>query len=218
MEPQAALRETLELILGCEPGVAEALLACGRVQAAARRDCIARQGDLLGTMWLVIEGELKIESAASSGRTSRLALCGPGDWLGSYARPTVYLADIVAIEPARLLAFPSGELPRLAAGHPLLGGALALSFARQLENTIARLDARSTLSSRGRIHAELLQRAGDGLEIAPPPVVAELAMTAQTTRETASRAIAELERRGIITRTARSLRINSPRLLADLVV
>ena len=82
----------------------------------------------------------------------------------------------------------------------------------------AKLDARSTLTARGRIYAELARRAGERLAIAPPPVIAELAHIAQTTRETASRAIAELERRGIVARSAEMLRINSPRLLAELVV
>ena len=218
MEGDAYLCATLEVILSCESDVAAALFAQGRVRPVERRGHIAHQGDRLETMWLVLEGKIKIESSSSSGRTSQLALCGPGDWVGQYARAASYPADIVALEPSRLLGFASGDLPRLAASHPELGATLAMSFARQLENVTAKLDARSTLTARGRIYAELLQRAGDGLAIAPPPVVAELAHAAQTTRETASRAIAELERRGIVARTAEVLRINSPRLLSDLVV
>ena len=117
-----------------------------------------------------------------------------------------------------MLAFASGDLPRIAASHPHLGATLAASFARQLENLTARLDARSTLTARGRICSELLRRAGDGLVVKPPPIVVELAHAAQTTRETASRTVAELERRGIVARTTEELRISSPRLLSDLVI
>ncbi len=208
----------LETALSCDADVAAALFAQARPRAVDRRAYVVRQGDRLERMWLVLDGSLKIESSSSSGRSSRLALCGPGDWIGHYAQPAAYLADIVALEPSILLAFASGDLPRLAASHAQLGGVLALSFARQLENTTARLDARSTLTAKGRLYAELLQRAGDRLEIVPAPIVADLAHAAQTTRETASRAIAELERRGIVARTADALRISSPRLLSDLVV
>lgn len=218
LEGEAYLRATLEVILSCESEVAAALFAQGRVREFGRRGHVARQGDLLGTMWLVLNGRVKIESSSSSGRSSQLALCGPGDWIGQYARPATYLADIVALEPSTLLAFASGDLPRLAAAHSTLGATLAASFARQLENITARLDARSTLTARGRIYSELLRRAGDAHSIAPPPIVAELAHVAQTTRETASRAVAELERRGIVARNAETLRINSPRLLAELVI
>lgn len=189
-----------------------------RVRRVGRRETVACQGELLSSMWLVIDGRIKIESNSASGRSSQLALCGPGDWVGQYAQPAIALTDILATEASTLLAFASGDLPVLAARHPELGATLAASFARQLENLTARLDARSTLTARGRIYAELLLRAGDRLVIGPPPVVAELAHAAQTTRETASRAIAELERRGIVSRTAVALSIDSPRLLSDLVV
>ena len=194
------------------------LSAHARVRLVERRETVACQGELLSSMWLVIDGRIKIEANSASGRSSQLALCGPGDWVGQYARPAVALTNILATEAATLLVFASGDLPRLAACHPELGVTLAASFARQLENLTAKLDARSTLTARGRIYAELLLRAGDGLAIAPPPVVAELAHAAQTTRETASRSIAELERRGIVSRTAATLSINSPRLLSDLVI
>lgn len=212
------MRAAVAMVLPCGPEVAALLADAGRVRRWARRATIARQGDGVATIWLVIEGRVKIESSSAAGRSSQLALHGPGDWVGQYARATAALADISVVEPAVLLAFPTGVLPGLAERHPALGAALAASFARQLETMTARLDARSTLTARGRICSELLARAGAGLIIVPPPVVAELAHAAQTTRETASRMIAELERRGIVVRDAAGLRISSPRLLSDLVI
>lgn len=198
--------------------MALSLLDQGRILQVDERTYIAHQGETVGTLWLVLEGRIKLESCSSSGRSSRLGVHGPGDWIGSYARAGPCPADIAALDRVTLLAFASGDLPELALRQPQIGVALALSFARQLENMLAKLDARSTLTAKGRIYAELLHRAAGGLEIVPCPVVAELALAAQTTRETASRAIAELERRGIVTRDARRLAINSPRLLNDLVV
>lgn len=212
------LRAVVAMVLPCGAEVAALLANAGRVRRCVRRETIARQGDVVGTIWLVIAGRVKIESSSAAGRSSQLALHGPGDWIGQYAAAATALAEIVAVEPAVLLAFPAGALPGLAERHPALGAALAASFARQLETLTARLDARSTLTARGRICAELLARAGAGLIIAPPPVVAELAHAAQTTRETASRMIAELARRGIVVRDAAGLRISSPRLLSDLVI
>ncbi|MGV3458756.1 Crp/Fnr family transcriptional regulator [Sphingomonas sp.] len=212
------LRATVAMVLRCGVEVAALLVDAGRVRRYGRRETLARQGDAVATLWLVIEGRVKIESSSAAGRSSQLALHGPGDWVGQYARACAAVADVVVVEPAVLLGFAAGVLPGLAERHAELGAALAASFARQLEAVTARLDARSTLTARGRICAELLARAGAGLVIAPPPVVAELAHAAQTTRETASRMIAELERRGIVVRDAAELRISSPRLLSDLVI
>lgn len=212
------LRAMVAMVLPCGGEVAALLADAGRVRRCARRDLVARQGDAVGSIWLVIEGRVKVESSSAAGRSSQLALHGPGNWVGHYAGQAAAVAEVTVVEPAVLLAFPSGVLPELAARHAELGAALAASFARQLETLTARLDARSTLTARGRICAELLARAGAGLAIAPPPVVAELAHAAQTTRETASRTIADLERRGIVVRDATELRIGSPRLLSDLVI
>ncbi len=214
MDRQASLAS----LLSCDATVAATLIGQGSVREIGARAVIVHQGDHVGAIWLILGGRIALESASAAGRSSRLGAYGPGDWVGNYLRPAPCRADIVALEPVTLLSFPSGRLPELAAGVPQLGLALASSFARQLEATLDKLDARSTLTSKGRIYAELIRRADGGLSLAPPPVVADLAQAAQTTRETASRAIGELERRGIVERDAQSLRIISPRLLAELAV
>jgi CRP-like cAMP-binding protein len=218
LERETGLDAIVRLVLGCDAEIARALLASGRPRTCEKGRFVTLQGDLVGTMWLVLEGRIKAESSSSTGRATWLAVYSPGDWIGSYARPAPCPADLVPLEAALLLGFASGELPRLAAQEARIGAALALSFSRQLEATTARLDARATLTAKGRLCAELVRRAGDRLEIVPSPTVSELAHAVQTTRETASRAIAELERRGIVSRRDNRLRIQSPRLLAELVV
>jgi DNA-binding GntR family transcriptional regulator len=54
--------------------------------------------------------------------------------------------------------------------------------------------------------------------ICPAPVLANLAVRAYTTRETVSRAVSALERRGIISRHADALVIVAPHRLEELVV
>jgi len=64
----------------------------------------------------------------------------------------------------------------------------------------------------------LLLLAGDQDGVSPPPVITALALTAQTTRETASRAINEVVRRGIIARDKQRWRIVSRGLLEDQII
>ena len=78
--------------------------------------------------------------------------------------------------------------------------------------------ARITLTAKGRVYAELIHEAGDERRISPPPVIVALALSAQTTRETGSRAIHALERRGIIRRDDEHLEMVSRSLLEELVV
>jgi DNA-binding MarR family transcriptional regulator len=79
---------------------------------------------------------------------------------------------------------------------------------------------RTTLSACGRVHAELLRmaRQGDGRAIRPPPVLSALAVRVQSTRETVSRTIHALERRGIVRLEPGALIIVAPRRLEELVV
>ena len=218
MEAGASLSSDVAALLSCDTRLAALLLAHGTRREFDARVTIVHQGDVVGAIWLILRGRVALESCSAAGRSSRLGVYGPGDWIGNYLKPAPCRADIVSLEAATLLSFPTGHLPGLAQDEPQLGNALAASFARQLELALDKLDARSTLTSKGRIYAELTRRAGEGLVVTPAPVVADLAQAAQTTRETASRAIADLERRGIIVRNATALRIISPRLLADLVV
>jgi CRP-like cAMP-binding protein len=91
---------------------------------------------------------------------------------------------------------------------------------RQLRATSLRVTERSTLSASGRVHAELLRLAHlcDGHTIRPAPVLASLAVRISTTRETVSRAINALERRGIIRRVGDALIIVAPHRLEELLV
>ena len=119
-----------------------------------------------------------------------------------------------------MAVFVSLELLALAERHGCVGLALARSLMKQLQAATDRMVARTTLSAVGRIYAELLRLAdqADGRTIRPVPILAALAGRVQTTRETASRAVNALERRGIVRRDGEALSIVARRQLEDLVV
>jgi CRP-like cAMP-binding protein len=104
--------------------------------------------------------------------------------------------------------------------HRSLGLLLVRSLLEQLRAASARMVDRTTLSAPGRVHAELLRlaRLGDGTVIRPAPVHAALAVRVQSTRETVSRAVSALERRGIVRREGDALIIVAAGRLEELVV
>jgi hypothetical protein len=88
---------------------------------------------------------------------------------------------------------------------------------RRLDQLTLMID-RNTLSAVGRIHAELWRRAErSGWTISPPPVLAALALDLQTTRETVSRTVSALERRGVVRRTPDALIVVAPRRLEGMI-
>jgi CRP/FNR family transcriptional regulator, cyclic AMP receptor protein len=184
----------------------------------ARRTHIARHGDKAAMLYLVVEGQVVAEIFGLEGQQAQLARHGPGEIFGAYPAPASHRADIVATSDARLLSIGTLELAALAAAHAEIGVGLSRLFARQLDLLLDRMAARIGLSATGRFHKALLELSDVDGTISPPPVISALALSVHTTRETGSRALATLLRRGIVERKGDALRVVSRRMLEDMIV
>lgn len=181
------------------------------------KQVIGRQGDRSDHCWLVIDGSVRIQAIGIDGQRQQLAQHGPGEMFGAYPEPTTLRGEIVTLDDSHLLQAEARQMAALAAALAPIGSALAILLARQLDRALDRMVARTTYSAAGRVYARLLDLADEDHSIAPPPQVTALALSANTTRESASRALAALVRRGIITRDDHALVIRSPRMLHDMV-
>lgn len=179
---------------------------------------LIHQGDRTDQLWLILGGTVQLQAVSAEGQVTVLSSFGPGELVGSFEREDESSYDARAFGKVEALQIETQTLRRLIEECPDLGGGMSRIYAAQLNAVIDRLSARVTLSAMGRAYRELLRLAGEANEISPPPVIAALALTAQTTRETGSRAISALERRGIIERDDKRLKIVSRRMLEDLVI
>ncbi|WP_395334976.1 Crp/Fnr family transcriptional regulator [Novosphingobium sp. BL-8H] len=209
--------EIIGTIFRCDRPAAEKLARLLAPQKVAAKEILARQGEESHHCWLVIEGGMRIEAFGLEGQRQQLAQYGPGEFFGAYPQPSTHRAEIACLMDTTLLRAEATRVAELVAEDPQVGAGMARLLARQLDRALDRMMARTTYSAAGRVYAELLSLAGTADRIAPPPKVTMLALSANTTRETASRAIAALIRRGIITRDDRELVIHSPRMLMELV-
>ena len=205
--------------LGCAPDAAAALHQHGAMRDAPGGTVLAHQGDAITHNWLILDGAVRCEVISPDGRASVVATHPPGDMIGAFGRrSTDMLTSLVTYGSTQLLAVSVTMIERLGGADGDFAMAIARSYATQSHVMVDRLAVRISLTAVGRIYARLLDMAdGDGA-ITPAPVIAALAVSVQTTRETASRAISGLERRGIISRTGSRMVINSPRMLEELVV
>jgi CRP/FNR family cyclic AMP-dependent transcriptional regulator len=202
--------------LGCPAETAEQMLRQGRIRNYPLRAHILRQGDSAGFAVLIMVGRAQALLYGRDGQTILLHEYGPGELFGALA-PDVGLeeADVVAIEAVRALLLEAAALVALAERHGCIGLALSRLLLRRLRATSERMYERSALSAPGRVCAELLRlaRQGEGMTIRPLPVIAELALRVGTTRETASRTVSALERRGILRREGEALVVAAPHRL-----
>ena len=176
----------------------------GSVRAWPPQSIIVREGEKSAVAYLLTQGRAHALLYSVEGQPVMLCEYCPGDLFGALGEldPAPEEAEIVAVEAARSFILRSRELVALAESYGAIGLALSRLLLRQLRRATSRIYERAAVSAVGRVHAEILRlaRASPGLVIRPAPVLSELAVRVSTTRETASRAVSALERRGLIRR------------------
>ena len=128
-----------------------------------------------------------------------------GDFFGALALTEPQPED-TDVEAVRASVFRAADFLVLIESYGCVGLVVSRMLLKQLRASSVRIVKSSTLSAAGRIYVELLRLAqlGDGKTIKPPPVLSALATRVHSTRETVSRTINVLERRGIISLPAAS--------------
>ena len=217
------LGRAIAAVLACGEEAADAMGRIAGERRVAAREAVLRQGDRCETAFLLLEGRAQALSYGMEGQLTLVQEFGPGDVFGPLGPgdPPAHDVEILALAPCRLAVIAAADLALLMDRHAPLGAAVARALLRQLRAVAGRMLARTTLSATGRVHAELLRLAAgssDRRSVRPAPVLSRLAVSAQTTRETVSRTIHALERRGIVRLEPEALVIVAPRRLEDMVV
>ncbi|RVT90533.1 Crp/Fnr family transcriptional regulator [Sphingomonas crocodyli] len=178
---------------------------------------IAHQGDPSEHCWLILDGSVRIQLISCDGQRAQLAYHGPGEVFGAYPDVTTHRADIITSGDTEVLRIATSTIAAVAADHASVAYGLSRLFARQLDMALDRMAARATLTAAGRVYSELMRLVDADNIISLVPTVTALAMGANTSRETASRAITALERRGIVKRDGQMMTVQAPRMLKELI-
>jgi len=209
-------------VFDCSPDLAAQIFMRGRLRDFPVRSAIVRQGDRVSTLYVIAAGRAHAIVYSLDGQIVLLHEYLSGDFFGVVSPPysAIHDADVIAVDDVSSFLLDGSVLALLAEQHGCIGLALLKAMVDRLQQTQARMYEHVALSAVGRVHAELLRRARQSpdLAIRPAPVVADLALQVATTRETASRAVNALERRGIIRRDADQLVVVAPHRLEELIL
>jgi CRP/FNR family cyclic AMP-dependent transcriptional regulator len=215
------IRDLLCGVFDCSPDLAAQIFMRGRRRDFPVRTAIVRQGDRISTLYIIAAGRAHAIVYSLDGQIVLLHEYLSGDFFGVVSPPysAIHDADVVAVDEVASFLLEGNVLALLAEQHGCIGLALLRAMVDRLQQTQSRMYEHVALSAVGRVHAELLRRArqSSDLAIRPAPVVADLALQVATTRETASRAVNALERRGIIRRDADQLVVVAPHRLEELI-
>lgn len=206
---------------GCDEAVARHIAALAHMRGFPAQTVMIPAGDVDPDAWLLLTGEARAIAYAPGGQYILVHIFLPGDMFGeatglSVSATASEVTAVISVEAAKIAV---SQFIALMEQHHCVALAVARALTRRLSQTSRRMVEGATLSAPGRIHSELLRRARESADmtIRPAPVLALLALHVQSTRETVSRTISVLEKRGIIRRDAETLTIVAPHRLEELV-
>lgn len=188
----------------------------------AAGEVVFREGDESSTCYVVRSGHARAIREHRDGRQITLATFGPGDIFGELAMfdDERRSATVEATEPTEAIAILAGDMRRLLREHPEIAVKLLSALAQKLRTTNERLARQSFQTVQSRVAAvlsQLVQAAGDegafDGDVLITSTQAELAQLAGSSRESASRFLAVLERAGIITQGRGKLVVHQPEAL-----
>ena len=193
----------------------------------AAGEVVFREGDASSTCYIVRSGHARAIREHLDGRQITLATFGPGEIFGELAMfdDELRSATVEAIDDLEVLAILGDDMRRLMREHAEIAVKLAVSLVRRLRDANERLArpvvpdrpeprrrrARASSSSRRRPRAP--ERATSTITATQ----ADLAKLAGSSRESASRFLAVLERAGVISQGRGRLTVHDPAALEGYV-
>jgi CRP-like cAMP-binding protein len=187
---------------------------------------VFREGDSSDTCYIVRSGRARAVREHSDGRTITLATFGPGDIFGELAmfEDERRSATVEAVEPTTAVAVLGPDMRRLMTEHPGIATRLVIALGRRLRESNERLSRQSFQTVQSRVAVvlrDLVQQeivAGRGpTEVLLTATQADLAQLAGSSRESASRFLAVLERAGVISQGRGRLTVHDPQVLDQYV-
>jgi CRP/FNR family transcriptional regulator, cyclic AMP receptor protein len=189
-------------------------------------EVVFHEGDSSDTCYVVRSGHARAVREHGAGRTLTLANFGPGDIFGELAMfdDERRSATIQALEETELVAILGRDMRRLLRQHPDIAVKLLAALGRRLRESNDRLTRQSFQSVQSRVAGVLAQLVAtaraEGAEegdVLITATQADLAQLAGSSRESASRFLAVLERAGVITQGRGKLTVLDPGALEGYV-
>ncbi|HEY0363925.1 MAG TPA: Crp/Fnr family transcriptional regulator [Solirubrobacteraceae bacterium] len=187
---------------------------------------IFREGDASDTCYVVRAGHARAVREHPDGRIIALAHFGPGDIFGELAMfdDELRSATVETLDDVQAIAVLGADMRRLLRQHPDIAVKLVIALGRRLREANERLARQSFQTVQSRVAVVLdglvrqAQSEGAGRsDVLVKITQADIAQLAGSSRESASRFIAVLERAGVITQGRGRITVHDPDALANYV-
>jgi len=215
---EARLRVSLSSgSLGLPEQFSSELMASATPYSIKAGDTLFEAGDVGDGCHRLDRGVLKVVLASPRGNERILSILGSGAIVGDLAMidGLPRSASVIALTDCDLRFISRADFQRCSERHPELYRYLAAVLAKRLREADDAISALAFLTAKGRVAYALLEiahslgeEAGSGVMIPEMLSQKELAALAGVARENTNRILKEWERKRVVTKVARSYRIN----------
>ena len=211
------------LFQGIAEEAAEAVAASLAYADYGRGETVFAEGEQGDTLYIVLDGKVKIGRRATDGRENMLSVMGPSDMFGelSLFDPGPRTATATVVTDARLASLAHSSLRPWITDRPEIAEQLLRVLARRLRRTNDALADLIFTDVPGRVAKQLLalsERFGstepEGLRVHHDLTQEELAQLVGASRETVNKALADFASRGWVRVDSRALTILDAERLA----
>jgi CRP/FNR family transcriptional regulator len=183
---------------------------------------VFREGDESDTCYIVRAGHARAVRDNASGRTLTLATFGPGDIFGELAmfEKEQRSATVEAVDDVDVVALLGDDMRRMLRQHPEISVKLVVALGARLRDANERLARQSFQTVQSRVATVLEQLVEQAMSEGAPnsdvlvtTTQAEIAQLAGSSRESASRFLAVLERAGVLDQGRGRITVHQPEAL-----
>ena len=192
----------------------------------AAGEVVFREGDDGDTCYVVRTGAARVTRNHSDGRAITLAELRRGDIFGELAMwgGETRSATVEALEDTTAVALLAADVRRLLAAHPEIAVKLLGELASRLRGANERITRQSfqTVAGRvasvlsGQVEARIKEGAGER-DVLISATQADIAQLAGSSRESASRFLATLERAGVVSTGRGKVIVHDPAALRNYI-
>ena len=183
-----------------------------------KNNVILMEEDVGDTLFFLNKGSVKITRLSDDGREVILSILGEGDFFGemSIFDGESRSANVIALEDTEVFILKRGDFLDLLEKHPKIAINLLQELARRLRKSDQQIEGLSLSDAENRIAMSIIRLAEDIGVIKMGQVVIEnlpyqqdIANMAGTSRETVSRMVNLLQKKGFVQRKGRKLIITN---------
>lgn len=224
VESCGRLSQEIPFFQGFEVEELQAIIPHISIRSHPANQVILLEHDWGGSVYFIMDGWVKIRTHNVDGREVTLNIVGRGEVIGEMAaiEKAPRSTDAITLTAAEVCSIPAGEFYNFLKNEPMAGIRLAQIIARRLRQLNRRLRLREAESLTRVADTLLFLAEGRGRDTSEGVIIPnlphrELSSISGLARETVTRCLTKLEKRGLIQRDLDFISVANLQDLEDLI-